>query len=133
VKKVLAFASLLVVVGLSLTGCSSVQTAKDAKGKGDAKVYNKPIEEVWPEVKNAVAATGGTTEEANEAEHYVLASYSPSAFSWGEKVAVFCAPIGTAGTKVEVVSKATVKTNITATNRAPQIFDQLNKALKTQP
>jgi hypothetical protein len=131
-KKLLLSAALIASCSLLLAGCSSVQTAKESKGKGEARMYHKPVAEVWPEVKKAVAATGGTAEETNEAEHYVLASYGVSAFSWGEKVAVFCTAAGAGSTKVEVVSKAALKTNITATNRAPQIFTQLDKSIKPQ-
>lgn len=116
-------------MALVLTACSSVQTAKEAKGTGEVKTYSQPIAVVWPEIKKAVEATDGKVEEVNDVEYYALASYGVGAFSWGEKVAIFCTPSGNS-TRVEIVNKAKLKTNITATNNAPKIFAKLDSALK---
>lgn len=120
--------TLLLLVSI-LCGCSTVQTAKQAQGSGESMSYQQPMSVIWPLLPEAINATGGTIRETNEAEKYLLASYGMSAWSWGEEVALFCRG-NEGGTTVEVVSKAKLKTNITAVKRAPEIFKFLDESLR---
>ena len=123
---------LLLCVCVLLFGCATIQTVKNSKGAGQQKLYSESVDLVWPRVKSAVLETGGSIVEVNEADQFLLASYSMSAWSWGEKVAVFCAA-SNGGTVVEVVSKASLATNVTAPNRAPEIFASLERSLAELP
>lgn len=118
-----------VAVALSLTGCSSINTALNAKGSGETKYIDAPIPTVWPELQTAVVLSGGTVNELRESEKIILADYGGTASSWGEYVAVFCTPKGK-GTQVEVVSKPKLKTNITYVRRGKDIWHQLHLLLK---
>lgn len=119
---------LLISCLVLLSGCSTVQTAKNAQGTGDLKVYSAKKESVWPAMVQSVTSTGGTIKEQDENQCYILASYGMTAWSWGEKVALFCKE-NNDSTQVEVVMKAALKTNITAVNRAPKIFSSISTAL----
>jgi hypothetical protein len=62
----------------------------------------------------------------NKAEGTILVDHGASAFSWGERVAIFVERIGTKGnSRVEVVSKGALGVNITATDWARQIHERL--------
>jgi hypothetical protein len=53
-----------------------------------------------------------------------------SAFSWGENVAIFVEPIdGKIQTRVEVVNKRALATNITAADWGTRILQSLDKRL----
>ena len=75
---------------LILCGCATSQIAKEAKGTGVKKTYEKTSSVVWDAMKIAVSKTGGEIEEENEQDCSILANYGVSAFSWGERVGVFC-------------------------------------------
>ena len=115
-----------VAFAISIVGCSTTGTVKNAQGSGVKKEYPYPVEIMFPLTAKAITGTGGKVEEENPTTHYITASYGMSAWSWGEKVGVFCAK-SAKGTTVEVVSQANLKTNITAVKRAPQIFEYLDK------
>lgn len=117
---------------LTLAGCSTVDTAKEAQGSGQMKTYYVTQEKAWPAMLNAVEQTGGAIKEQNEEQCYVLAAYGVTAFSWGEKVAVFCNS-SHGSTDIEVVMKAALKTNVSAVKRAPEIFSAIDIALAEQP
>ncbi len=122
-KKLIAFIAIL-----SITGCSSVQSAKNARGTGEKQLFSSTKDKVWPAMLASIPSTGGSIKEKNKDQCYVLASYGVTAWSWGEKVAVFCQE-NSESTEVEVVMKAALKTNITAVKRAPKIFTAISNKL----
>jgi uncharacterized lipoprotein len=125
-KRKILFALFIAVV---MSGCATVQTAKGQKGSGETRQYSKPIDVVWPAVTKAIEQSGGKIEEKNDKETYVLASYGVSAWSWGEKVAVFCSSVNE-NTSVEIVTKRALATNITSTDWTPKLFKSLDELLK---
>ena len=110
------------------TGCSSIQTAKNSQGSGDKQIFSAPKEKVWPAMIASVSNTGGAIKEKNQEQCYLLATYGVTAWSWGENVAVFCQEKDTS-TEVEVVMEAALKTNVTAVERSPEIFNGITSAL----
>ena len=68
--------------------------------------------------------------ESNQKEGYILAETGISAMSWGEKVAVFVEKVDASSTRVEVVSRKVVTTNIFAENWESRILDTLEVLLK---
>ena len=63
-------------------------------------------------------------------EKYYLAERGVSAFSWGERVAIFVMPDSPARTSVEVVSKRAGTLNITATNFERPFLDKMGEMLQ---
>lgn len=122
----------IVVLGaaLTLSGCATTQIAKDAKGTGIKKTYENTLSVVWDAMKVAVFKTGGEVTEENEKDCSILADYGVSAFSWGERVGVFCAKIDSNKTETEVVSKRAMSVNITATDWTEEIYKILDEELK---
>ncbi len=112
-----------------LTACSSTQTAINAKGTGQKEIYQSSKDDIWPIMLQAVKSTDGTIREQDKSNCLIAASYRATAWSWGEKVALFCEEKGGV-TEVEVVSKAALKTNITAVKRAPQLQNEIGKQIK---
>lgn len=117
------------LLALTMTGCSSVQTAKNARGTGERQTYEITKKDMWPIMVTSVSNTGGSIKEKNMDQCYVLASYGMTAWSWGENVAVFCEQYGNT-TEVEVVMEPALLTNVSAVKRAPQILNAISDELR---
>jgi hypothetical protein len=116
----------IVISILLVSGCSTIETAKNAKGTGSKGYFTVSKSEVWPAMQAAVVVTGGSIKQKSESECMILASYAASAWSWGEKVAVFCHESENK-IEVEVVNQATLKTSVTVTNNASKILQEISK------
>lgn len=128
--KSLLLVSLLFVI--SAAGCTTLADARNAKGRGRSNTYEAPFETVWAKAKIAVADTGLSVASENKEEGYILAQKGLSAFSYGENVAVFVQKVDDTHTKVEVVSKKALETNLFATNWEKPILDRVAQLLEKQ-
>lgn len=112
-------------------GCATVGDARSERGTGVIVSYAAPFEQVWPLIAATLRELDLQIAADNMAEGYVLAESSASAFSWGERVAVFVDRIGTQGnTRVEVVSKRAIGINFTASDWAPKIHERLGQRFR---
>ena len=116
------------LIALVVSACSTVQTAKEAEGLGETAIYKSTTEECWIAMLEAVENTGGKIKESHQNDCYILAAYPLTAFSWGEKVAVFC-KANDNQTEIEVVSKAALKIEFFVVDRASQLFEELDRSL----
>ncbi len=124
------FTSALLSVSLLLGGCATTQVAQGAKGTGVTKVYERPIPVVWKAMNKAITETGGDITQEDIQECSILAEYGVSAFSWGERVGVFCTKQSANTTEIEVVSKRAVSVNVTADDLTEKIYTVLDSELK---
>lgn len=114
---------------LMLPACASVDVAKNAQGAGTSAVYNASYDKTWDASIQAVQATGGGVVEQDKAAGTIAAKYGVSAFSWGERVALFLKSLGNNKTQVEVVSKRAVGVNVTASNWEDEIHQGISSNL----
>jgi uncharacterized lipoprotein len=126
------FLALLAGAGaLGATGCSTTADARAERGSGVIVAYAAPFEKVWAAVPEILKELGLRVAGDNTAEGYILVEQGASAFSWGERVAIYVERIGTKGnSRVEVVSKGALGVNITATDWAKPIHDKLAQRFK---
>jgi uncharacterized lipoprotein len=115
---------------LALTGCTTVNTAADAKGSGEQVVYKAPFEAVWTATPTVITNVGLRLVSTNDEKHVFLAKHGISGWSWGENVAIFVEKVETNKTSVEVVTKRKLVTNITAQEWDEPIFIQLDRMFK---
>jgi len=123
---------LLVFLLLPSTGCSTIADARNARGQGESRTYNAPFDTVWKTVPTAVNELGLMVAGENEEEGYILAAKGITAFSYGENVAIFVEKIDDEQTRVEVVSKKAMATNIFAWNWEKPILDKLSEMLNSK-
>lgn len=123
---------LALLAALVLSGCSTVQDAHSLKGKGTSKVYEKPYEPVWLATRDAVMGSGLRVVSEDKTKGEILAQGSVTAFSWGENVAVFVESLNAQSSKVEVISKKVLATNVTAKNWTPTLFQALDNNLANE-
>lgn len=117
-------------LAISLGGCATPQIALDAKGTGAKNVYDKPKPAVWIAMKKAVRETGGVISVENETGCEIAAKYGVTAFSWGERVGLFCRPLSGDRTETEVVSKPAISVNVTAKDWTREIYNVLDAELR---
>ena len=121
---------ILALIGLSLQACAAADSAKYAKGQGMTQVYAASYDDTWDASIAAVDVTSGTIVEQDKTAGSIVAKYGVTAFSWGERVAVFLKSLGKNQTEVEVVSKRAVGVNVTAANWEDDIHENISKTLK---
>ena len=129
-KKILFLAAALVSTAL-VTGCANMSDAAAARGQGVAHVYDQPFDTVWDALDASVKETDLTIVSEDKASGTLLAKRSMTAFSWGENVAIFVDRVtGKVSTRVEIVNKRTLATNVTAPDWDKTLFKALDARLK---
>jgi hypothetical protein len=115
----------------SIQGCSSLADARADKGKGVSKTYDASFDDVWAAIPQVLKEVNLPLAGENKAEGYVLAQRGMTFFSAGENVAIFVERVGNVvRTRVEVVSKKAVATNIFAPSWDKDIFEKLDAKFK---
>jgi hypothetical protein len=112
------------------SGCSTMADAKAGKGTGTSQTFAAPSDRVWQVLPAAVKTAGLEYVAGNKDEGYALAQRGLSAFSYGENVAIFIDKPTSDSTKVEVVSKKAMATNVFAPDWAKPILDKIAEMLK---
>ena len=114
-----------------IQGCSTLADARQAKGQGTSKIYNLSIDKSWTLIKTILQEIELPMAGENKEEGYILAQKGPSLGSAGENVAIFLEKVKDQNkTRIEVVSKKTVSTQIFATNWEPIIIEKLDEKIK---
>lgn len=112
-----------------LSGCTTLADARGARGTGLSRIYSADFETVWKAVPQAASAIGLSIAGENKQERYILAQRGMTLLSYGENVAIFVEPVSARQTKVEVVSKRALQTNIFAPDWAPELLEKLGQQL----
>jgi hypothetical protein len=125
-------ASLAAVAALALaTGCTTLADARAAKGSGPSREYAASMDKVWNTIPVVLKELELPLVSQNRAEGTVLAQRGITAFSYGENVAIFVEPVGgQVRTRVEIVSKKAMQTNIFAPDWSVEILDKLGEKLR---
>jgi len=129
-KKFLLLAATLLSLSLA-TGCASMADATAARGTGTSHVYDQPFDKVWDALDASVRETDLTIVSEDKAAGTLLAKRSMTAFSYGENVAIFVDRVtGKVSTRVEIVNKRVLATNVTAPDWDVRLFKALDARLK---
>jgi hypothetical protein len=126
------------VATLATAGCATLaddpgKSRRDARerGSGVIVVYAASFDQVWSTLPAVMKELELKVASDNKAEGILLVDAGVSAFSWGERIAIYVERVGTSGgIRVEVVSRRTVGTNVTAADWAPRIHEKLGKRFK---
>ena len=125
-------ASLAAFAALALaTGCTTLADARAAKGSGPSREYAASMDKVWNTIPAVLKELELPLVSQNRADGTVLAQRGITAFSYGENVAIFVEPVGgQVRTRVEIVSKKAMQTNIFAPDWSVEILDKLGEKLR---
>jgi hypothetical protein len=116
------------LAGALNSGCATLADAQADKGSGTSKVYDRPYDVVWNATLESVKSSSLKLASENKDKGIILAQHAVNLWSWGEEVAIFVTHDG-ANTRVEVVYKARLTSNITATNWDKVLLDAIDKRL----
>ena len=120
----------LLCLALLLSACATMADSIDAKGTGQFRVYDKDYDTVWNAVLDVVTASQLDVVSRDKDNGQILAQRGMSALSYGQNVAVFVETAGSATrTRVEVVSKKAVATDVLARNWENYILEALDGKL----
>ena len=126
-----AIALITVIVSFFISGCATLADAQAARGTGTIRIYDKEYSEVWSAALTAVSESGLALVSENKDKGTILAQRGMTAFSYGENVAIFVERVdGQVRTRVEVVNKRALATNITAADWEEDLTGRLDKKLK---
>lgn len=107
----------LFCVALFLSGCATLADSVSSKGTGQFRIYEKDFDTVWSAVLDVIKVSKLQLVSENKGDGEILAQRGLSALSYGENVAIFVEKQGSeVKTRVEVVSKKALATNVFATN-----------------
>lgn len=117
----------------SASGCSTISDAQASKGSGSSRIYEVSFDKIWETIPVTLNEIGLKKAGDNKAEGYVTAQGSMSLVSYGENVAIFVEKLTstTVKTRVEVVSKKVLATNVFATNWEKKVLDNLSEKFST--
>lgn len=126
------FIAALAVCSLAFSGCSTLADAQAAKGTGTVRVYERPYDVVWDAVVASVKETSLAVVSSNKTDGMILAQGAMGAFSYGENVAIYVEDAGgKVKTRVEIINKRALATNITAANWESRLSAALDQRLGT--
>jgi hypothetical protein len=125
-------AVLTAIAALSfVSGCANLADAKAARGSGVAREYAASMDKVWNTIPVVLKELELPLVSQNRGEGTILAQRGVTGFSYGENVAIFVEPAGgTTRTRVEIVSKKAMATNVFAPDWSTEILDKLGQKLK---
>jgi hypothetical protein len=112
---------------LGLTGCTTLNTAAKARGRGEQVIYKASFDEVWAAVPKAITNAGLQYVSVDNDKHMFLAKGGITGTSWGENVAIYVEKTEDGKTSVEVITMPNLIPNYTAQDWDGPIFIQLDK------
>lgn len=114
-------------------GCTSINGIKNSQGSGVSRMYERSFDEAYDAALKAIRHLEGFTiieEDRGKGEIIAVRSMNMSVASSGERVALFLSRLNEQETKIEVVSKAIVVTQIFAPHWENQIFQLIDLQLE---
>ncbi len=103
-------AFLLYGLSVALLGCTSIDSVKDARGKGIKRTYKQAYDDVFAAAMHAAAKQKLEVVSITRDSGTILLSNGPSFGSLGERIAIFVSRLGERSTSIEVVARPVVAT-----------------------
>lgn len=110
-----SYAILFVIFLVLFNGCATMSDVVRAKDEGTAKIYPVDAEKAWEIAKTVFRWEGADAIEEHKAEGYMLTSSGMNWVSWGAVMGAWIEPVDNYNTKVTVVTKRRIATNIATT------------------
>ena len=98
-----------------ISGCSTMSDVARAKNEGTAKIYPVNADQAWEIAKTVFRWEGADAVEEHKAEGYMLTSSGTSLVTMGSVMGAWIDPIDKDNTRVTVVTKRRIATNIATT------------------
>ncbi|HWR59029.1 MAG TPA: hypothetical protein VN328_09095 [Thermodesulfovibrionales bacterium] len=113
--KELTLVGILAVSFTVLAGCATMSDVMKAKNDGTAQVYPVDSEQAWEISRTVFRWEGADAIEEHKADGYMLTSSGMNLVSAGAVMGAWIDPVDKNNTKVTVVTKRRLSTNIATT------------------
>ena len=124
---------LLILFVVAAAGCATMADARNGKGTGRFRVFPVPYDRIWATIPEVIDGTGLEIREQNKDAGLMLADRPSGAWTSGEFVAIFVDKVDENHTRVEVVSRKRLATNVTAMIWEGPILYWLAERLDVKP
>ena len=114
-KKILLACLGILSIFIWVAGCASMGDVARAKDEGTSKVYPVNADQAWDISKSIFRWEGADAIEEHKTEGYMLTSSGMNWVSWGSVMGAWIDPVDKDNTKVTVVTKRRIATNIATT------------------
>ena len=95
-----------------VAGCANISDAIKAKNDGTVNVYPVDFEQAWKIARTVLRWEDAETIEEHKDENYMVTTVGQNFISAGAVVAVWVEPVDNANTKVTIVTKRKMQTNL---------------------
>jgi len=116
-KNILFFSFTILISLLLLSSCASMKDVIKAKerGEGTAAIYNVTEDQAWEISMTVFRWEGSDAIEQHRSQNYMLTSSGMNMVSYGSVMGAWVEPVDANNTKVTVVTKRRVATNLATT------------------
>jgi hypothetical protein len=97
---------------LTISGCASMSDVLKSKDEGTVNVYNVNEEQAWKIAMTVLRWEDAETIEEHRDENYMLTTTGANLVSAGTLIGVWVEPVNKNDTKVTVVTKRKMQTNV---------------------
>lgn len=109
----LKYTFLFILVTLfTLAGCASMSDVLQSKNEGTVNVYSVNEEQAWKIAMTVLRWENAETIEEHRNEHYMLTTTGVNLVSAGTLIGVWVEPVNDNDTKITVVTKRKMQTNV---------------------
>lgn len=105
----------IAAMAVILGGCATMGDVMRAKDDGTAQVYSVTGEQAWEIAKTVFRWEGADAIEEHKADGYILTSTGMNLVSYGAVMGAWIDPVDKNSTKVTVVTKRRIATNLATT------------------
>lgn len=114
-KKKIVAVLMMVSIAIILTGCASMSDVVRAKDEGTSQVYPVKGDQAWEISKTVFRWEGSDAIEEHRDQNYMLTSSGMNLVTMGTVMGAWIDPIDANSTKVTVVTKRRIATNLATT------------------
>ncbi len=114
-KKKVLFMLVAIAVSVWFAGCATMGDVVKAKEEGTAKIYSVDADQAWKIAMTVFRWEGSDAIEEHRDEGYMLTSSGMNWVSMGTVMGAWIKPVDKDNTRVTVVTKRRISTNIATT------------------
>ncbi len=128
-EKVVAIFGLLLML-VWFTGCATMSDVMRSKDEGTAKVYPVNADQAWEIARTVFRWEGADAIEEHKSEGYLLTSTGMNWVSYGAVMGAWIDPVDKDNTRVTVVTKRRIATNLATTLTETTLHDRFAQAVE---
>ena len=128
--KAFSFGVIALVTSFLLVGCATMSDVLESKEGGTAKVYPVDQDRAWKIARTVLRWEDAETIEEHRDENYMLTTIGQNLISAGSVVGVWVEPAKKGSTKVTVVTKRKMATNIATGLTESTFHDRFEQAVE---